>query len=411
MELYHHIADTKSLPFGSTSGLNETKSSIDNIFVEFYNDINEVGLGLRDFTIDEQMICIISALIFYFTWLLNKVNKQNNSENIEMQPSFDLVIDQREIYGNNGLLLSLKRSGDVYKLGLCEFINDTLEYHSPNHRQIEGEIEEIEKKIIRKFIANSSDYDFNHINRCWHKKESNKSYFNHVKQILHTMLYQSVYSFQTYLLSVNETTTTINWDIFTTVRESLYARANHLRYNHSFLPYAKSQCMYVVFVFLHRRNIIRPPVAAAFNVRLEVNYFADEKTPIHSHKRVKPFEIITVDQYIPQYKCKSLKEPNKILLSLLSCMLTNYRPEIMGCKEAKEKAQMVQSHGIVIVETMQERIMNRMEFVIFSNIDTNFDFVVSDTYNLLWIDFYFGTTRDCGPCFCVAIVRFDFNVV
>ncbi len=26
-------------------------------------------------------------------------------------------------------------------------------------------------------------------------------------------------------------------------------------------------------------------------------------------------------------------------------------------------------------------------------------------------DSIIGTTRDCGPCFCVAIVRFDFNVV
>ncbi len=179
-----------------------------------------MGLGLRDFTIDDQMTCIISTLIFYLVWFLNKL------KNIKMQPSFDLAVDQREIYNNNGLLLCLKRSGDVYKLGLCEFINDTLVYHSSNHQQIKGEIEEIEKNIVSKFIANSNDCDFNHINRCWHKKESNKLYFNH-EQILHKMLYQSVHSFQTYLLSANN-------------GESLYFCANQFRYNHSFLSYAKS---------------------------------------------------------------------------------------------------------------------------------------------------------------------------
>ncbi len=91
---------------------------------------------------------------------------------------------------------------------------------------------------------------------------------------------------------------------------------------------------YVIFLFLYRRNIIRSPLAAAFNVRSEINYFAGEKTPIDSYE---PFEFITKYQYIDQYKCKSLTENNQILLSLLSCMQTSYAPEIIIRKEAKEK--------------------------------------------------------------------------
>ncbi len=96
---------------------------------------------------------VISILIFYLTWLLNK---ENNSENISFKQSFDLAVDQRDECGNIGPLLSSKGDVDGFKVGLCKLINDRLEYHSPNHR----EIEVIAKNINNQFVPNNRDSDF-----------------------------------------------------------------------------------------------------------------------------------------------------------------------------------------------------------------------------------------------------------
>lgn len=199
---------------------------------------------------------IVSILAFYQKWLLYKSNDKNgdnnndnndNSSPLINRQAFDLAVYQKEIYGNDGPLLRLQAEktnimteNDLYKLGIYDFINFTLDNYSNilllndfnhilqfhcNYQQIEG----ITENIVTKFVSDDTQCNLktclcikrNHRNKSSLKNNRNELYFINndyydnndekndglqvvTQQILDRIHCRLVHSFQIYQFRISE---------------------------------------------------------------------------------------------------------------------------------------------------------------------------------------------------------------